>query len=45
MSEGAADGRPHPHTNWRTACLLAAMIIAVLEKALSQARLQHRKAA
>jgi len=30
MSEGAADGRPHPHTNWRTACLLAALIIAVL---------------
>ncbi|HSZ37188.1 MAG TPA: cytochrome c oxidase assembly protein [Acidimicrobiales bacterium] len=30
MSEGAADGRPHPHTNWRIACLLAAVIIAVL---------------
>jgi cytochrome c oxidase assembly factor CtaG len=30
MSEGAADGRPHPHTNWRTACLLAAVVIAVL---------------
>ncbi len=30
MSEGAADPRPHPRTNWRMACLLAAAIIALL---------------
>ncbi len=31
MSEGAADGRPHPRRpSWRTACLVAALVVAVL---------------
>jgi cytochrome c oxidase assembly factor CtaG len=30
MTEGAAGGRPQADTSWRTACLLAATVIAVL---------------